>query len=312
MPESDSAIQTAVREIVAALLAGDWTRFSSSADRRFYYVVRESDRLHMEAERIDWDSISFQPARVQSDLEDWYIRAVLAEASADPLGKARKALKQAGFDSELIDAVVSAASAANSADELRGVVRDWLPRMQIGDAADLTHLLAFVEAIRIKGVQSGQFLLSDAEQQTLRSAFALRFLKELAERFPKVVERAADFDDWLSYYSPHLREAVRCYLYGFFSASILVAAAALDVRMNTIAHAPGVVPYKVLIAAVFGVAGVLGHDKALASALEDLFEYRNEVAHGGVEATREKAVEVLSLVRATLDRIETATPHDVG
>lgn len=266
----------------------------------------------MEAEGVDWDSVGFQPGRIQSELEDWYVRAVLAEAPSDQFEQARKALKRAGLDSKLIDAVVSAATAANSAAELRNVLTDWFPRMQVGDEGDLRHLLAFVEAIRIKGVQSGQFFLSDAERQTLRSAFELRFLKELAERFSKVVERAADFDDWLSYYSTHLREAIRCYLYGFFSASILVASAALDVRLNTIAHTQDVVPYKALIAAVFGVAGVLGHDPALASALENLFEYRNEVAHGGVETTREKAVEVLILVRGTLDRIESANPHDVG
>jgi len=270
--------------------------------------VRESDRLQMEAAGVDWDTVGFQPARVQSDLEDWYVRAVLAEAPLDSLGNARKALKQAGLDSTLIEGVVSDAAAANSAEELRNVVTDWLPRMQVGDDADVIHLLAFLEAIRIRGVQGGQFFLSDAERQTLKSAFESRFLKELAERFPKVVERAADFDDWLSYYSPHLREAVRCYLYGFFSASILVAAAALDVRLNTIAHADEVVSYKALVAAVFGVAGVLGRDSALASALEHLFEYRNKVAHGGVEATREKAVEVLLLVRGTLDRIESVTP----
>lgn len=58
---------------------------------------------------------------------------------------------------------------------------------------------------------------------------------------------------------------------------------------------------KRLVAAVFGVAGVLGHDPPLASALDDLFEYRNEVAHGGVESSREKAIEVLTLVRGTVD-----------
>lgn len=311
MPTPSSPLQVAVKEIVEALLAGDWTRFSTDVEQRFYYVVRESDRLQMEADGVDWNTISFQAGRVQSDFEDWYVRAVLAEPPSDYFRKARKALKRAGLDSKVIQEVISAANAAHSAQELRNVVTDWLPRLT-GDEADLRHLLAFLEAVRIKGVETGQFFLSDAERQTLKAAFELRFLKELAERFPKVVDRATDFDDWLSYYSPHLREAVRCYLYGFFSASILVAVAALDVRFNTIAHMEGVVPYKVLVAGVFGVAGVLGHDPALAAALETLFEYRNEVAHGGVEARRDKAIEVLLLVRATLDRIESGTPDDAG
>jgi len=308
MTGPSSSLHVAVREIVEALLAGDWTRFSDGAGQRFYYVVRESDRLRMEADGVEWDTVTFQPSRVQSDFEDWFVRAVLAEPLSDPFGKARKALKRAGFDFTVVDEVIAAATAASSAEELRNVVTDWFPRMQTAGTGDPRHLLAFLEAVRIKGVQTGQFFLSDAERRTLTAAFEMRFLKELAERLPKVVERATDFDDWLSYYSPHLREAVRCYLYGFFSACILVAVAALDVRLNTVAHTNGVVPYKVLVAAVFGVAGVLGNDPALVSALETLFEYRNEVAHGGVEANREKALDVLILVRVTIDRLESVTP----
>lgn len=286
MSSAGSGLEVAVREVVTALLAGDWARFSHESDGRFYYVIRESDRLALMAAGRDWDGVCIQQARTQSDFEDWYVRAVLAEPPSDHFDKARKAMKKVGLDSNLIDAVITAANAADSAQELRKVVTESLPQMVTGDVADVWHLLSFLEAVRIKGTKSGHLFLSDAERQTLRGAFELRFLKELAERFPKVVGRASEFDDCLSFYSPQLREAVRCYLYGFFSAAILVSAAALDVRLNAVAHVDGIVPYPVLVAAVFGVAGVLGHDPVLAAALEELFRYRNDVAHHGIEARR--------------------------
>ena len=37
--------------------------------------------------------------------------------------------------------------------------------------------------------------------------------------------------------------------------------------------------------------------------LTDLFAYRNEIAHEGAEANREKALEALTVVRTTLERI---------
>jgi hypothetical protein len=310
MSKAGLGLQLAVREVVAALLAADWARFSGD-DGRFYYVIRESDRLALAADGRDWNGVTVQQARAQTDFEDWYVRAVLADPPSDHFEKARKAMKKAGLDSKLIDAVIAAANAADSEQELGRVVSEWLPQLVTQDEAGVGHLLAFLEAVRIEGTKSGHLFLSDAERQELGGAFELRFLRELAERFPKVVKRASDFDEWLSFYSPQLREALRCYLYGFFSAAILVAAAALDVRLNAVAHINGIVPYPVLVAAVFGIAGVLGHDPVLAAALEELFRYRNDVAHHGSEASAEKAIEVLTLVRATLDRIALASRDEV-
>ena len=312
MGSDTSGLQAAVKEVVAALLAGDWVRFAHEPDGRFYYVIRESDRLALMAAGRDWNAVSIQPSRAQSDFEGWYVRAVLAERPSDHFDKARKAMRRAGLDSKLIDDVVAAANAADSQRELQRVVSESMPRMVTGSDFDVWHLAAFLEAVRIKGTQDGHVLLSDADRKALRGAFEQRFLKELAERFPKVVTRASEFDDWLSFYSPQLREAVRCYLYGFFSAAILVSTAGLDVRLKDVAHVDGIVPYPVLVAAVFGVAGVLGHDPALVTALEELFRFRNDVAHRGIEASAEKALEVLLLVRATHDRIPSTHGGAVG
>ena len=122
------------------------------------------------------------------------------------------------------------------------------------------------------------------------------------ERFPKVVKRAAGFD-WLPFSDPQLREAIRCYLYGFFRAAILVAVAALESRLKKIAVVERLENYERLVDFVFGDAGVCGKDAVRVSALKDLFRLRNKVAHEGAEPKREEAEGALVLVRSTIETL---------
>jgi len=319
MTREPSVLQTAVKEVVSALLSGDWVRFSKGEDGPFYYVIRETDRQLLDSRGDEWDEVGFPAARVESDFEDWYVRTVLAEATRDHFERLRKQMQQAGFSSEVVDEFIQAARSASSDDGLREIARDWVPRLfgrsGIGDDPEaLALLLALVDAIRIQGTKFGHFLVSDADRQALRRAFELRLLKELGERFGKAVDRATTFDDWLLFYSPHLREAVRCYLYGFFSAAVLSAVAALDARMRTIAKVASsdndAIPYKQLVARVFGIAGVLGADAVIADALNALFEHRNKIAHEGAEATSEMALHAITVARGALDRMPIVNPQD--
>ena len=98
-------------------------------------------------------------------------------------------------------------------------------------------LIAVLEAVRIERTRQRHIFVSQSDRPGLREALEARFLKELMERFPKVVKRAAGFD-WLPFSDPQLREAIRCYLYGFFRAAILVAVAALESRLKKIGLPP--------------------------------------------------------------------------
>jgi hypothetical protein len=161
-------------------------------------------------------------------------------------------------------------------------------------------LTALLEAVRIERVRHGHIFVTEADRPELRRALEARFLKELAERFPKVVKRAAEFD-WLPFSDPQLREASRCYLYGFFRGALLLAAAALEGRLKAVAGVERFETYEVLVDLVFGQAGVWGKDAARAAALKDLFRRRNTVAHRGVEPQVTDAARALDLVRGTLE-----------
>lgn len=78
---------------------------------------------------------------------------------------------------------------------------------------------------------------------------------------PKAVKRATTFE-WLSFNDPQLREASRCYLYGFMRAAVLIAVAALEVRIRSVVVADTRTTYDDLADLAFGSAGVCGLDPA--------------------------------------------------
>ena len=220
-----------VKEITAALLDADWTRYKSEAGDRHYYVIRERDHA-VEVERGQaFDHMVVFARPEQDKFWDWYIRAALAEEPPDRLAAARKRVVQAGVDPKIFDETMKACAAAESVDDLRAVVDPWVIRFV--QNAQFDALIALMQAVRIERVRHGHIFVSEADRPELRQAVEARFLKELAERYPKVVKRATSFD-WLSFSDPQLREAVRCYLYGFFRATILIAVAALEMRLRTV------------------------------------------------------------------------------
>ena len=289
-----------VKEIATAVLAGDWTRYADESGDRFYYVLRESDHQSEVAEMIAFRNMLVFEKPAADVFEEWYIRAALAEAPPDHWARARAAAVASGVEPRLVDSVIAAARSDASQSRLREVLDEWLPHLLADDRLD--DLLALLAAIRIERTRSGELFLSESERPALRRAFEARFLRELAERFPKVVGRACTFET-LSFSNPQLREATRCYLYGFFGAAVLVSVAAVEARLKSVARVDRVDGYHGLVDAVFGAAGACGDDPATASALKDLFALRNRVAHDGVSPSAERAGEALILVRNTLERL---------
>ena len=84
------------REIVNALLAGDWMRYSDDSGSHYYYIIREQDYgVEVDAGRAFANMLSFDKKEPDA-FEHWYVRATLAEEPADRLSKARKKFVAAG------------------------------------------------------------------------------------------------------------------------------------------------------------------------------------------------------------------------
>jgi hypothetical protein len=299
MPNSPSDLPGVIKEIVAALLESDWTRYNDDSGERFYYIIRERDHGHeVDSARAFSHIRTF--VRTEPDVfEEWYVRAALAEEPPDRLRQARKRVQAAGFDPAVFDALLQAVNDANTPEEFVALIDRWMPHIE---GLDRLHALtAVLQALRIERVRKRELFVSEAERPELRGALEARFLRELAERFPKVVKRASSFD-WLSFSDPQVREASRCYLYGFFRSAVLVAAAALEARLKDVAAVGDDRPrYEVLVGMAFGKHGVCGSDPARVEALTDVFNVRNRVAHSGGEPTTEEAERVLIAVRDTFD-----------
>jgi hypothetical protein len=297
------ALPGVVKEIVGALVAGDWTRYADDSGDHFYYVIRERDRALETQEHRDFNNLFILGVSEAGAFEDWFIRAALAEEPTDRLATMRKRIVAAGVDPQFLEAVIVASRSAHSQDEIRRVLDEWMPRFV---TTDLDGLNALLEALRIDRVRQRQIFVADSHRPAIRDALEMRFLRELAERFPKVVKRATEFD-WLSFSDPQIREASRCYLYGFFRAAVLVSAAALEDRLKSITGIETLATYDALVDSAFGVAGTSGFDPARALGLKELFKLRNRIAHSGAEATQEDAARALDLVRETFETLAAQT-----
>ena len=281
------------KEIVLALLDGDWARYSDDSGKHFYYIIGERDH-GIEVNDLHAFNNMLVFRKYEPDaFENWYIQAALAEEPPDRLARARKRVVEAGVDPAFFDAVIEAT-------DLRPILEELMPQFVRNDNWDA--LITVLEAVRIERTRQRHIFVSQSDRPGLREALEARFLKELMERFPKVVKRAAGFD-WLPFSDPQLREAIRCYLYGFFRAAILVAVAALESRLKKIAVVERLENYEWLVDFVFGDAGVCGKDAVRVSALKDLFRLRNKVAHEGAEPKREEAEGALVLVRSTIETL---------
>ena len=279
------------REIVNALLAGDWTRYSDDSGSHYYYIIREQDYgVEVDAGRAFANMLSFDKKEPDA-FEHWYVRAALAEEPADRLSKARKKFVAAGGDLARFDKTIAEFRVDKTGP------KDILERFN----SNVDALLEFASAIQIERTREGHVFVSESDRPELRKALEARFLWELTEKFPKVVKRAAEFD-WLSFRDPQLREATRCYLYGFRRAAILVAVAALERCLKTVAGDKK--PFAALVDSVFGIAGVCDHDVVLVCALTDLYKFRGAVVHEGREPQQEEATNALILVRDTIAKLK--------
>jgi hypothetical protein len=297
--EAPSDLPTVVREIVEALLAGDWTRYSEESGRHFYYIIREQDHNLEVNHRCSFGHMLTFGKYEPDAFEDWYMRSALAEEPPDRLAKARKRVAAAGIDPKFFDAVIEACRSAQSPGDLGRVFEDWMPRFV---DSRFEALNAVLEGLRIDRVRRKEIFVSESDRPEIRAALEGRFLKELSERFPKVVDRATGLD-WLSFSDPQVREACRCYLYGFFRATVLVAAAGLEARLKKVGCVEVVSTYDALVDSVFGLAGACGADAARSSALKEVFRFRNRIAHDGAEPQRDEAAQVLDVVRDTLEAL---------
>ena len=215
---SGSLLVTAVQEIVRRLNDGDWVEFETDGGEPYYIVGHDAwmnDNAGMVGGR---PSTKLRRRWTPSSLGDYTVRSGVAGATPaeEYLERARRRLENIGISGEQIDLF------------LAGDVSGF-PYWELGafGGERWEEFMTFVEAVvLVKTVQEARVLDSE-DREIIERDLERIFLLELARKYPKIVNRASRLAP-LSFQDAQLEEASRCYLYGFWRATITLSATALD------------------------------------------------------------------------------------
>ena len=83
------------------------------------------------------------------------------------------------------------------------------------------------DALMLVRIRRGEVLLDPGERSAIDSDRQRLFLQELGRIYPKLLDRSARLAS-LTFRDEQLAEASRCYLYGFWRATVVLSATALD------------------------------------------------------------------------------------
>jgi hypothetical protein len=300
-----------VQELVSLVVGDDWERSSTEGDEHFYYIVgRRSHEAHQIGEqRFDTHSIP-RPLEV-SPVRQAEVHAQVA--SARPIeyyvGRARKRLEATGFDRTLIDTFVAG---------MEGAHVDWAPLSgKFAFAAGSEEAKAFGDLLIALAMKAGIEPEPTSEvDRRYEADVAVQklYLRELANLYESVVKRAGAFDV-LPFSDPLLQEASRSYLYGFFRATVLLSASAIERALGEAIGAKGGVVmrnrstgafYEPLVSeatarGLLGAPATLGQPPMLANHSTELFTLRNNVAHKGHVPDVTEAADAIAKARQVVE-----------
>jgi len=283
------------KEITERLLHDDWLRVSTEDGKRKYYIVGCDDQAADLAGEADFSHSEFPIPTKHGPLSEWATRSQLADDSRpNYLNQARKSLERAGVPTAAIDRFLT-----GETDDLS----DWTfdPALSFAERAGLCS--NFFQAVRLSFSNARSVELDSDEVEEANMAREKICLAEVTNKYSKIVDRWEQLER-LSFDDPLLMEASKTFLYGFYRASVVLCASAVETQL------------KRLIPAASDRNGVSDLIKAaetakliepdLASHARDLFTFRNRVAHDSRDPPYDKAKEVLGVARMLVTKWQVA------
>jgi hypothetical protein len=178
-------------------------------------------------------------------------------------------------------------------------LRDWKWHHEVTAGERDRLLLNFLQATRLDFPDAGSLELDTDEEAEARIEREKTCLHELAKKYQKIVDRweqltRLPFDD------PQIEEATRTFLYGFYRATVVLCASAVETQLKRISSAPE--PATVFELIKFAKENKLIQNRIAGNA-EDLFRYRNRVAHDNREPEHAKAKEILVFARLLVEEL---------
>jgi hypothetical protein len=121
------------------------------------------------------------------------------------------------------------------------------------------------------------------------------FLREISKKYGKMVDRGAGLDP-VSFNDPQLEEASRCYLYGFYRASIVLSAAAVEMHLKRCTGTEWFDTYNKLVEKAKLPEGV-------GNSAQEVFRTRRRVVHEGEEVSPDKTLLILGLAKEVINHL---------
>lgn len=285
------SMPTILKELADRLVADDWVRMAAPDGKRFYYIVGEAARSEELSSGERFTMTSAATAEVSTSGE-YYTRAQIAAArdAEDYLANAIASAERAGLN---------AAALLAWADD-----PDKTLDLPIRGPLNLTALEAFgelLEASLIRRAARGDLVMHPQLRVDMENAREKLYLREIVERYGKILKRATLLDV-LPFRDDQLSEAMRCFLYGFYRAAIVVAAAALEQQLKRATNTSDWKGFESLVNTAWRM-GYLGSDTALRDAAVNVFSQRNSVVHENWAPAKDEAERLLDCCRMVIQQL---------
>jgi hypothetical protein len=283
-----TTIADTLKELVDCIVDDDWALMIEPNGERFYYILG-ANAWSAEIDTKGTWNISLPLPRQTTSVGQHYTRSQIAAAKPASvyIGKALERLHKAGVD---IDRVKRFAQDPKAPVDFR-----------LRNPAQVDAFLEFLQALTIQKIEAGELDLNPELRGDIANARQKLYLRELSERYAKVLDRAARLAP-LAFADEQLEEASRCYLYGFNRAAIVLSAAALETHLKRAAGLTHFDMYEELVDAAFS-RGKLGTDFALRDSAVQLFKVRTMIVHKGLKPQQQDAERFLDGCRGLLETL---------
>jgi hypothetical protein len=167
----------------------------------------------------------------------------------------------------------------------------WDPRLSVEERGRL--LSSFLQAVRLSLSDPRSIELDSDEEAEAGIKREKVCLRELTGKYAKLVDQWGQLER-LSFDDPQLLEASKTFLYGFYRASVVLRASAVETRLRQLAGGSD---------QAYGFELIKAAEKRklirrdLADHARDVFQIRNRVVHDNQEPPSDQAKEVLGLAR---------------
>ena len=281
-------------ELVDRLVSDDWCRFSTGDGSRHYYEIGFEAAQAGRAGNADFQVLEWPVPNPISPLAEWYSRSQVASKHPDYVQQARRRLESLGVPSAAIDAVEQGGFDFNGWRWNDSATRD--------QRYEALHF--FLQALIIYRQKVSTAEIDHGEQNEVEAGRQKFFLREVAAKFRRLLNEIWAHDP-LDFHHPQLEEASRCFLYGFYRATIVLGAEAVDECLKEATDKRDG-SYRDRVKTAFW-KGKLGEDyKLLGEPTETLFDKRHQVVHNNWNPTEDEAGQILGMAKRVVDHLKHA------